>query len=110
MIIFGGTNVYPAEIEAELLKVPGVADCAVFGIPDDEFGEAVCAFIQPDLGLVLNADAIRSRVEAAARRLQDSAADRIREPRCPAKTPARSSSASSRSRFGAPSDARFDRG
>jgi acyl-CoA synthetase (AMP-forming)/AMP-acid ligase II len=43
MIISGGVNIYPAEIEAELLKMPGVADCAVFGIPDEEFGEAVQA-------------------------------------------------------------------
>ncbi len=47
MIISGGVNIYPAEIEAELHKMPGVADCAVFGIPDEEFGEAVCAVVQP---------------------------------------------------------------
>lgn len=47
MIISGGVNIYPAEIEAELAKMPGVADCAVFGIPDEEFGEGVCAVVQP---------------------------------------------------------------
>jgi long-chain acyl-CoA synthetase len=47
MIISGGVNIYPAEIEAELLKMPGIADCAVFGVPDEEFGEAVCAHVQP---------------------------------------------------------------
>ncbi len=41
MIISGGVNIYPAAVEAELVKHPAVADCAVFGIPDDEFGEAV---------------------------------------------------------------------
>jgi long-chain acyl-CoA synthetase len=41
MIISGGVNIYPAAIEAELVKHPAVIDCAVFGIPDDEFGEAV---------------------------------------------------------------------
>jgi long-chain acyl-CoA synthetase len=53
MIISGGVNIYPAEIEAELHKHPAIADCAVFGIPDDEFGEAVCAYIQlqPDAEL-----------------------------------------------------------
>ena len=40
MVISGGVNIYPAEIEAALHAVPGVHDCAVFGIPDDEFGEA----------------------------------------------------------------------
>ena len=47
MVISGGVNIYPAEIEAEILKMPGVADCAVFGIPDAEFGEALCAVVQP---------------------------------------------------------------
>ncbi len=46
MVISGGVNIYPAEIEAALLELPGVADCAVFGIPDPEFGEAVCAHVQ----------------------------------------------------------------
>ncbi len=53
MIISGGVNIYPAEIEAELHKMPEIADCAVFGIPDDEFGEAICAFIQPQPGITL---------------------------------------------------------
>jgi long-chain acyl-CoA synthetase len=47
MIISGGVNIYPAEIEGALLELPGVKDCAVFGIPDEDFGEAVCAYIQP---------------------------------------------------------------
>jgi long-chain acyl-CoA synthetase len=59
MIISGGANIYPAEIEAELHKAPGVADCAVFGIPDEEFGESVCAVIQPQPGVDLNPDEIR---------------------------------------------------
>lgn len=43
MVISGGVNIYPAEIEAVLIGVSGVLDCAVFGIPDAEFGEALCA-------------------------------------------------------------------
>jgi long-chain acyl-CoA synthetase len=54
MIISGGVNIYPAEIEAELAKMPGVADCAVFGIPDEEYGEAVCAVVQPMPGVDLS--------------------------------------------------------
>jgi long-chain acyl-CoA synthetase len=46
MIITGGVNVYPAEIEAVLVSHPSVADAAVVGIPDPEWGETVCAFIQ----------------------------------------------------------------
>ena len=53
MIISGGVNIYPAEIEAELHKMPDVADCAVFGIPDEDFGEAICAVIQPQPGAEL---------------------------------------------------------
>ncbi|PZQ65074.1 MAG: long-chain fatty acid--CoA ligase [Phenylobacterium zucineum] len=59
MIISGGANIYPAEIEAELHKLPGVADCAVFGIPDDEFGESVMAVVQPLPGATLDAEDLR---------------------------------------------------
>jgi len=48
MVISGGVNVYPAEIESVLITMPGVKDCAVFGIPDEEFGESLCAYIEPD--------------------------------------------------------------
>ena len=60
MIISGGVNIYPAEIEAEILKLAGVADAAVFGIPDEEFGEQVCAVIQPRPGFQLDADQVKS--------------------------------------------------
>jgi long-chain acyl-CoA synthetase len=46
MIISGGVNIYPAEIEAELLNHPAVLDAAVFGIPHDEYGEEVKAVVQ----------------------------------------------------------------
>jgi len=46
MVISGGVNIYPAEIEAVLMTMPGIADCAVFGIPDAEFGEALAAAVQ----------------------------------------------------------------
>lgn len=55
MVISGGVNIYPAEIEAELLQHDHIADCAVFGIPDEEFGERLCAFIQPLPGAALDA-------------------------------------------------------
>jgi len=60
MLISGGVNIYPAEIEAVLIDMPGVRDCAVFGIPDDEFGEAVCAHVEADPASGLNADAVRA--------------------------------------------------
>jgi long-chain acyl-CoA synthetase len=60
MIISGGANIYPAEIEAELHKMPGVADCGVFGIPDEEFGEAICAVVQPSPGAALTEQAVKA--------------------------------------------------
>ena len=45
MIISGGFNIYPFEIEKVLSEHPAISDCAVIGIPDDVWGEAVCAFI-----------------------------------------------------------------
>ena len=47
MVISGGVNIYPAEIEHRLLACPGVADCAVFGVPDPEFGERLHAVVEP---------------------------------------------------------------
>jgi long-chain acyl-CoA synthetase len=47
MVISGGVNIYPAEIEAVLHAMPGVKDCAVFGIPDAEFGEKLMAVVEP---------------------------------------------------------------
>jgi fatty-acyl-CoA synthase len=53
MIIRGGENIYPREIEAILLTHPAVAEVAVIGVPDREWGEQVAAFIRaaPDLPL-----------------------------------------------------------
>lgn len=52
MVISGGVNIYPAEIESVLHELPAVRDCAVFGIPDDEYGEALAAHIDAgDSGL-----------------------------------------------------------
>lgn len=59
MVISGGANIYPAEIEAVLLAMPSVHDCAVFGIPDEEYGEALCACIEPEPNVTLNADEVR---------------------------------------------------
>jgi long-chain acyl-CoA synthetase len=47
MVISGGVNVYPAEIEHVLIGLPNVRDCAVFGVPDPEFGERLVAAIEP---------------------------------------------------------------
>jgi long-chain acyl-CoA synthetase len=59
MVISGGVNIYPAEIENALIAMDGVRDCAVFGIPDDEFGERLCACIEPEPGAVLSSAAVQ---------------------------------------------------
>ena len=50
MIISGGVNIYPAEVEAALLSHPAVGDAAVFGIPDEDWGEQVKAVVEPAPG------------------------------------------------------------
>jgi long-chain acyl-CoA synthetase len=62
MVISGGVNIYPAEIESALHGVAGVLDCAVFGIPDDEFGEALMAVVEPQPGVTLDIAAVRSQL------------------------------------------------
>jgi long-chain acyl-CoA synthetase len=60
MIISGGVNIYPAEIESVLIQMPGVRDCAVFGIPDEEFGEQICAYVEPAAAAGLEAAEVRA--------------------------------------------------
>jgi long-chain acyl-CoA synthetase len=55
-IISGGVNIYPAEIESELVSHPSVADAGVFGLPDAEMGEFVFAVIEPVEGVEQSAD------------------------------------------------------
>ncbi|MDO8399466.1 MAG: acyl-CoA synthetase [Bradyrhizobium sp.] len=65
MVISGGVNIYPAEIESALHAVPGVHDCAVFGIPDAEFGEALMAVVEPQPGVTLDVADIRTQLKAS---------------------------------------------
>jgi long-chain acyl-CoA synthetase len=51
MVVSGGVNIYPAEVEAVLLSHPEVGDAAVFGIPDDDWGEVVKAVVEPAVGV-----------------------------------------------------------
>jgi long-chain acyl-CoA synthetase len=51
MIVSGGINIYPAEVEAALLSHPAVGDAAVFGIPHDDWGEEVLAVVEPAVGI-----------------------------------------------------------
>ena len=62
MVISGGVNIYPAEIEACILNIPGVQDCAVFGVPDEEFGESLLAAVQLAPGAAVAASEIQAHV------------------------------------------------
>ena len=64
MVISGGVNIYPAEIEAVLHNLEGIKDCAVFGIPDTEYGEALMAVVEPLDGYVLDAEVVRASLRA----------------------------------------------
>jgi len=56
VIISGGVNIYPAEVDAVLLDHDGVADAATIGVPDDEWGEAVLAVVEPRAGVAPTAE------------------------------------------------------
>ena len=58
MIVSGGVNIYPAEIEAAIIRHPAVQDVAVIGIPDEEFGEQVKAFCELKPGRAAGPDDI----------------------------------------------------
>jgi long-chain acyl-CoA synthetase len=60
MVISGGANIFPADIEEVLLACPGVADCAVFGIPDEEYGEVLAAHVEPIPGAELHEAGVRA--------------------------------------------------
>ncbi|MGQ0432016.1 MAG: class I adenylate-forming enzyme family protein [Microthrixaceae bacterium] len=61
VIIRGGANVYPAEVERVLLEAPGVAACAVLGVPDERLGERVVAVVELPPGVAtLDEDAVRT--------------------------------------------------
>lgn len=58
MYICGGFNVYPAEVEQALMRLDGVADVAVIGVPDERLGEVGKAFVVPHAGALLQAQAV----------------------------------------------------
>jgi len=62
MVISGGVNIYPAEIEGCLLALDGVRDVAVFGIPDEEFGEVLAVHLETEPGVLLSAETVRAHV------------------------------------------------
>jgi fatty-acyl-CoA synthase len=60
MVIRGGENIYPREIEEFLIGLPEVEDVAVFGVPDRKYGEELVACVRVASGASLDEDAVRS--------------------------------------------------
>jgi long-chain acyl-CoA synthetase len=69
LIISGGVNIYPAEVDAVLLEHPAVADAAVIGVPNDEWGEEVLAVIEVRSGVAPTADLADELITFCRRRL-----------------------------------------
>jgi long-chain acyl-CoA synthetase len=69
LIISGGVNIYPAEIDAVLLEHPAIADVACVGVPDDEWGEAVKAVVQLRDGFSASPDLERELIDFTRERL-----------------------------------------
>lgn len=64
LVIRGGENIYPREIEEHLATMDAIADVQVFGVPDERFGEELCAWIILRTGHVIDEQAIRSYCQA----------------------------------------------
>ena len=63
MVIRGGENVYPREIEEFLYRHPKVKEVQVFGVPDEKYGEELCAWIVPQAGETVTLEEIRAFCE-----------------------------------------------
>jgi bile acid-coenzyme A ligase len=63
MILSGGSNIYPAEVEAALDEHPRVRSCAVIGLPDDDLGNRVHAIVHTDDGTPVDVDDLRAHME-----------------------------------------------
>ncbi|WP_394362354.1 acyl-CoA synthetase [Amycolatopsis sp. SB7-3] len=69
LIISGGVNIYPAEVEGELVMHPKIADVAVFGVPHEDWGEAIKAVVEPADGVEPSEELTAEILEYAASRL-----------------------------------------
>ena len=65
LVIAGGFNIYPAEVESVILGIEGVADCCVIGLPDRYRGETVKAFVVPHQGADVTAEMVREHCSEA---------------------------------------------
>ena len=93
MIIRGGFNVYPREVEEVLYEHPAVAEAAVIGITDDMLGEEVAAVVTLKPGASATPDELREHVKSQLAAVQVPALRVDSRPNCRTATPGRSSSA-----------------
>ena len=68
MIVSGGENVYPAEVEEVIAHLAGVAECAVIGVPDARFGQALKAFVVRSRGARLTEESVKAQVRRSLAR------------------------------------------
>ena len=99
MIVSGGENVYPAEVENVLMAHPAVGDVAVIGVPDDKWGEAVKAVVVPAAGTSPDRgrpDRVRPRAARPASSCPSPSTSSTALPRNPERQAAQTSSCGSR--------------
>ncbi|MFN3294957.1 MAG: AMP-binding enzyme, partial [Gemmobacter sp.] len=70
LVISGGYNVYPKEVEDEIDQIPGVAESAVIGLPHPDFGEGVTAVVVREKGATIDEAAIRDALEGRLARFK----------------------------------------
>jgi len=63
LIISGGENIYPVDLESVLIGQPKVKDVAIIGVPDERYGEVVAAVVQPKEGVTLTEDEMKAYYE-----------------------------------------------
>ena len=80
MVIRGGENVYPREIEEFLYRHPKIQDVQVIGVPDPRYGEEICAWIKLHAGQTATRRGDPRVLQGPDRPLQDPALHRVRAP------------------------------
>jgi long-chain acyl-CoA synthetase len=70
MVISGGVNIFPAELEDVALQLPQVRDCVAFGVPDRDLGEVLALVVEPHPGVEIDPDAVREAIRQKLGRLR----------------------------------------
>lgn len=70
LVISGGVNIFPAELEDVVQSLPGVKDCVAFGIPDRDLGEVLALVVEPEAGAVVDTAALTEAVRERLGRLR----------------------------------------